>query len=78
MECAQRTDADKKGGHLATDASTGGLLLRESAQCPDEDEKEFQNVGKYKYFNTNNVCMHARLLTCTSLPALTAHHRAAP
>ena len=54
MECAQRTDADKKGGHLATDASTGGLLLRESAQCPDEDEKEFQNVGKYKYFNTNS------------------------
>ena len=33
----------------------GGLLLRESAQCPDEDEKEFQNVGKYKYFNTNNL-----------------------
>merc|ERR1712048_1242942 len=33
----------------------GGLLLRESAQCPDEDEKEFQNVGKYKFFNTNNL-----------------------
>ena len=55
MECAQRTDADKKGGHLANDAVKGGLLLRESAQCPDEDEKEFQNVGKYKFFNTNNL-----------------------
>merc|ERR1719426_480895 len=44
MECAQRTDADKKGGHLAQDASTGGLLLRESAQYPPEDEGEFQNV----------------------------------
>merc|ERR1719331_2630634 len=53
MECAQRTDADKKGGHLANGKK--GLLLRESAQCPDEDEKEFQNVGKYKYFNTNNL-----------------------
>merc|ERR1740138_1852083 len=55
MECAARTDADKKGGHLAM--ATGdatGLLLRESAQCPDEDEKEFQNVNKYKFFNTNN------------------------
>ena len=31
------------------------LLLRESAQCPDEDEKEFQNVDKYKFFNTNNL-----------------------
>jgi len=55
MEVAQRTDADKKGGHLATDNATGGLLLRESAQCPDEDEKEFQNTSKYTYFNTNNL-----------------------
>lgn len=55
MEVAERTDADKKGGHLAKDKATGGLLLRESAQCPEEDEKEFQNVGKYKFFNTNNL-----------------------
>merc|ERR1719158_2687451 len=55
MEVATRTDADKKGGHLARDNATGGLLLRESAQCPEEDEKEFQNVGKYKFFNTNNL-----------------------
>jgi len=55
MEVATRTDADKKGGHLATDKATGGLTLRESAQCPDEDEKEFQNVGKYTFFNTNNL-----------------------
>jgi len=61
MECAQRTDADKKGGHLAQ-SSTGGLLLRESAQCPDEDEKEFQNVGKYKYFNTNNLWVNLQAL----------------
>merc|ERR550532_3039839 len=55
MEVAVRTDADKKGGHLARDSRSGGLLLRESAQCPDEDEKEFQNVEKYKFFNTNNL-----------------------
>merc|ERR1719384_2500491 len=55
MEVATRTDADKKGGHLARDNKTGKLLLRESAQCPDEDEKEFQNVSKYKFFNTNNL-----------------------
>merc|ERR1719420_515013 len=54
MEVATRTDADKKGGHLAKSA-TGGLLLRESAQCPDEDEKAFQDVTKYKFFNTNNL-----------------------
>merc|ERR1740129_1882444 len=55
MEVATRTDADKKGGHLAKDAATGGLLLRESAQCPDEDEKAFQDTSKYKFFNTNNL-----------------------
>ena len=48
MECAARTDADKKGGHLAKHAKSGGLLLRESAQCPGPDEKAFQDVTKYK------------------------------
>eukprot|EP00933_Yihiella_yeosuensis_P071487 TRINITY_DN79696_c0_g1_i1.p1 TRINITY_DN79696_c0_g1~~TRINITY_DN79696_c0_g1_i1.p1 ORF type:complete len:486 (-),score=129.90 TRINITY_DN79696_c0_g1_i1:93-1550(-) len=55
MEVAVRTDADKKGGHLAKDAQTGGLLLRETAQCPESDEKAFQDVTKYKFFNTNNL-----------------------
>ena len=58
MEVAARTDADKKGGHLAREkklVGSGGLLLRESAQCPEADEAEFQNVGKHKFFNTNNL-----------------------
>jgi UDP-N-acetylglucosamine pyrophosphorylase len=54
MEVAHRTDADKKGGHLAY-LKSGGLTLRESAQCPDEDEKAFQDVSKYTFFNTNNL-----------------------
>merc|ERR1719238_264288 len=60
MECAARTDADKKGGHLAK--GTAGLLLRESAQCPDEDEKEFQNVTRHKFFNTNNLWINLEAL----------------
>merc|ERR1719446_895466 len=55
MEVAKRTDADKKGGHLGTIKATGGLTLRESAQCPPEDEKAFQDTSKYTYFNTNNL-----------------------
>jgi len=55
MEVADRTEADKKGGHLAEQKSGGGLLLREAAQCPPEDEKQFQDINKYKYFNTNNL-----------------------
>merc|ERR1719321_1135344 len=55
MEVAARTDADKKGGHLAVSKDTKGLTLRESAQCPKEDEKAFQDTSRYKYFNTNNL-----------------------
>jgi UDP-N-acetylglucosamine pyrophosphorylase len=55
MEVAARTDADKKGGHLATMVEGGGLTLRESAQCPKEDEGAFQDTSKYQYFNTNNL-----------------------
>merc|ERR1711988_1817082 len=53
MEVAQRTEADKKGGHLAKKGD--GLILRESAQCPDADEKAFQDISKHKFFNTNNL-----------------------
>merc|ERR1712100_975734 len=55
MEVAARTDADKKGGHLATKKADGGLTLRESAQCPPDEEKQFQDTARYAYFNTNNL-----------------------
>ncbi len=55
MEVTRRTEADKKGGHLATRKADGQPILREVAQCPDEDVAEFQNIGKHRYFNTNNL-----------------------
>ena len=55
MECCRRTEADKKGGHLAVRTSDGQLILRESAQCAKEDEPAFQNVDKHQFFNTNNL-----------------------
>lgn len=61
MECAERTAADKKGGHLAR-SKDGTLLLRESAQCPKEDEGAFQDVGKHKFFNTNNLWVNLKAL----------------
>merc|ERR1712176_180175 len=39
----------------ATKKADGGLTLRESAQCPPEDEKAFQDTSRYTYFNTNNL-----------------------
>lgn len=55
MEVTRRTEADKKGGHLATRAVDGQPILREIAQCPDADLPEFQNIDKHRYFNTNNL-----------------------
>lgn len=55
MEVTRRTEADKKGGHLATRKADGQPILREVAQCPDEDVPEFQNIEKHRYFNTNNL-----------------------
>ena len=46
MEVAERTAADKKGGHLCKRKSDGRLMLRESAMCPDDDKAAFEDVGK--------------------------------
>jgi UDP-N-acetylglucosamine pyrophosphorylase len=55
MEVTTRTAADRKGGHLAKRGSDGQLLLRESAQCPEEDMDVFQDINRHRYFNTNNL-----------------------
>lgn len=64
MEVAARTEADKKGGHLAR-RHNGRLLLREVAQCPKEDLTAFQNIERYRYFNTNNIWLNLRALAST-------------
>jgi UDP-N-acetylglucosamine pyrophosphorylase len=53
MEVAERTPSDRKGGHLAE--RNGRLLLREFAQCPEEDGKSFQDISKHRFFNTNSL-----------------------
>ena len=61
MEVADRTASDKKGGHLAK-LKDGQFILRESAQCPEEDKDEFQNIDKHKFFNTNNIWVNLKVL----------------
>ncbi len=61
MEVCQRSQMDSKGGHLAQDKE-GNLLLREIAQCPEEDLASFQDIDKYKYFNTNNLWIDLKAL----------------
>ncbi len=53
-ETADRTGADRKGGHLAR-RGDGQLIVRESAQCPPDDETAFQDITRHRYFNTNSL-----------------------
>jgi UDP-N-acetylglucosamine pyrophosphorylase len=55
MEATRRTPSDSKGGHLAIDRESGRLLLRESAQCPEDDKAAFQDIERHRFFNTNNL-----------------------
>jgi len=54
MEVADRTAADRKGGHLAS-SREGGLLLREIAQTAEADVEAFQDTDRHRYFNTNTL-----------------------
>jgi UTP--glucose-1-phosphate uridylyltransferase len=54
-ESTDRTEGDRKGGHLARRRADGGLVLRETAQTPDADREAFENVSRHRYFNSNNI-----------------------
>jgi UTP--glucose-1-phosphate uridylyltransferase len=62
MEVTDRTEADRKGGHIARRRSDGRLVLRETAQTPEEDLKSLQDIGRHRYVNTNNLWISLRAL----------------
>jgi len=61
MEVCIRSEIDKKGGHLAQNIAKQ-LVLREIAQCPDDELEEFQDTELYRYFNTNNLWINLRIM----------------
>jgi len=61
MELAERTPADIKGGHIARHKN-GTLVLREIAQCPKNEVAAFQDIKRYRYFNTNNLWVNLKYL----------------
>ena len=71
MEVTRRGPSDRKGGHLAL-SGDGGFLLREVAQCPEEDKESFQDIQKHPYFNTNNLWIDLRAVdeSWTDLPLI--------
>jgi UTP--glucose-1-phosphate uridylyltransferase len=61
MEVTDRTDADRKGGHIAR-LKDGGFVLRETAQTPEEDLEALQDISRHRYVNTNNLWVHLQAL----------------
>jgi UTP--glucose-1-phosphate uridylyltransferase len=64
-EVVDRTEADRKGGHLARRRDGRGLVLRESAQVPAEDQEAFEDVERHRFFNANNIWVNLRALDRT-------------
>jgi UTP--glucose-1-phosphate uridylyltransferase len=64
-EVTDRTEGDKKGGHLARRHDGGGLVLRETAQTPDEDMEAFQNTTRHRFFNCNTIWLDLHALRRT-------------
>jgi UTP--glucose-1-phosphate uridylyltransferase len=61
MEVAQKTPIDRKGGHLAR-LGNGRFILREAAQCPENEQDLFQDIQRYQFFNTNNIWINLKAL----------------
>ena len=61
MEVAPRTPSDVKGGHIAR-RKDGRLILRESAQCPENEICAFRDIHRYGLFNTNNIWIDLNVL----------------
>src|SRR5215208_3801149 len=64
MEVTDRTEADRKGGHIArrVGGTGSGYLLRETAQTPEEDLDALQDIGRHRYVNTNNLWLDLEAL----------------
>jgi UTP--glucose-1-phosphate uridylyltransferase len=61
-EVVDRMEADRKGGHLALRRGDDGLVLRETAQVPDEDREAFEDTERHRFFNANNIWVNLRAL----------------
>ena len=61
MEVTKRTEADRKGGHIAH-LPGGNYVLRETAQTPEEDLEALQDISRHRYVNTNNLWVDLRAL----------------
>ncbi len=55
IEAVRRTPSDRKGGHFARRTSDGRLVLRETAQTPEDDQAALADLDRHRYCSTNNL-----------------------
>lgn len=55
IEAVRRTPSDKKGGHFARRKADGRIVLRETAQTPEEDRAALADLERHRYTSTNNL-----------------------
>ena len=55
MEVADRTAADRKGGHLARGAPAAGSSCARSRRPPRRTSTRSRTSTRHRYFNTNSV-----------------------
>ncbi len=64
-EVCPRTSNDRKGGHLAIRRADGRLILRDSAQTTDADQRYFQDETTHPFFHANNLWLDLQQLRST-------------
>jgi len=62
-EQCDRTEADRKGGHLARSRATGRLVLRETAQTAEGDREAMGDITRHRYFNANSIWLDLAALS---------------
>jgi len=60
MEVAEKTPSDIKAATCRH--RNGRLILREAAQCAKEEIAAFQDIRRYRFFNTNNIWVNLEFL----------------
>ena len=55
IESVRRTASDRKGGHFARRRLDGRIVLRETAQTPEQDKPALADLDRHRYCSTNNI-----------------------
>jgi UTP--glucose-1-phosphate uridylyltransferase len=65
LEATERTESDRKGGHLARRREDERLVLRETAQTPEDEMDAFEDITHHRFFNANNIWIDLQALERT-------------